>query len=433
MPPKPDNPIERIKATTGVSGWVVSRRRLRREEIYFQGTGTESRRSVENLGGRVELFTRNGERMGRGSFDILAGDPAAFDGQLSAALARAKVGSELPFPLSGPSPYGKVNLLDPEVRDAAENMPSRARSAILEGLGRVKGVRLAAAEVFVSKTNTAVVNSAGAAAENDESNYAIELVLLAGSGAAEQERPARWQRRRFEDLNLAAAVQQEAERAIERLSATLPTAGPVPVIFGPELLGDMLGFLVPLASGSTIYRKDGPLVVGKPIADVASPGGDPLLIEVDALFPFGPASYRIDALGTPGGNVRLVEDGVFVRPHADAQYAHYLKLDKPTGAPGTIQLPAGKTPIADLRQGRHLEVVSVSDLIPSRGTGRFSAEIRLAYEVAGGVRKPVTGGTLSGNVLEALARAAWSREIALHDRYVGPTWARVEQGLTVIA
>ena len=142
---------------------------------------------------------------------------------------------------------------------------------------------------------------------------------------------------------------------------------------------------------------------------------------------------RIDGLGTPGGNVRLIENGIFVRPHADAQFAHYLKIDKPTGAPGTIQLPSGKTPLADLQRDRSLEVGAVSDLIPSRGSGRFSAEIRLGYEVTGGTRRPITGGTLTGNVFEALSRARWSKEIALHDRYVGPTWARVEQGLTVIA
>ncbi|TPW11597.1 MAG: putative Zn-dependent protease-like protein, partial [bacterium] len=132
-------------------------------------------------------------------------------------------------------------------------------------------------------------------------------------------------------------------------------------------------------------------------------------------------------------NVRIIENGIFLHPHADAQFAHYLKLDKATGAPGTPQLPPGKVAATDLQRDRYLEIVSVSDLVPSRGSGHFSAEIRLGYEVTGSTRRPVTGGTLTGNVFEILSRARWSREVSLHDRYVGPNTARVEQGLSVIA
>ena len=203
MPPAPTNPIERLKSTPGLADWIVTSTRTRREEVYFRAEQTESRRSIEDLGGRVELFVPNADRIGRASFDILPGNPAAFKSQIDAAMAVARLGRELPFPLSGKSDYGKVYLLDPEVRDSLENMPTRARAAILEGVGRTKGVRLAAAEVFVSKINTAVVSSAGAGAENDESKYLVEVVLLAGSGSAEQERQVRWQRRRFEDLDLA--------------------------------------------------------------------------------------------------------------------------------------------------------------------------------------------------------------------------------------
>jgi len=430
--PTSRNPIETLKATPGLAAWVVSSRRTRREEIYFRANSTESRRSVENLGGRVDLFTTNGDRAGRASFDIEAGNPGAFDRQIESAVARARLGSEMPFPLAGKTDYGKVYLLDPEARDNLEIMPSRARAAILEGVGRTKGVRLAAAEVFVGKTNTGVINSAGAAAENDESDYMVEVVLLAGTGADEQEQQARWRRRRFEDLDLANAVQREGERAIDRLSAVKPAAGATPVLFGPELIDEMIAFLVPLTSGSSVFRKEGALTVGKPLADVGADAGDPLLIELDALFPFGPASFRIDSLGTAGTNVRIIENGTFVRPHADAQFAHYLKLEKATGAPGTPQLPSGKLAAADLRRDRYLEIVSVSDLTPSRGSGYFSAEIRLAYEVTGTTRRPVAGGTLTGNVFEVLTRARWSKEVSLHDRYVGPDLARVENGLTVI-
>ena len=78
------------------------------------------------------------------------------------------------------------------------------------------------------------------------------------------------------------------------------------VVFGPGLLGEFLEFLVASAAGAAVHRKETPLGVGRPIASPGAAGGDPLIVEVNALFPFGPASYRIDRLGTPGRNLRIV-------------------------------------------------------------------------------------------------------------------------------
>lgn len=432
MQNRPGGPIERLKAVPGLSGWVAEVRRTLRYELYVAGRGTENRRRVEDLGGRVTLFAPSGDGVGRYAFDVLAGRPEAFDQQLDEAVTRARLVPEAPWPLAGAAEYGRVPLLDPFVRDSAELMPPRVRAAILEGVGRVPEARVAAAEIAVSKTNTSIVTSADAAAENDESLYEVELVLLAGSGAAEQEQIVRLKRRRFEDFDLAARVELEARRAIDRVAAGRPTPGSPPVLFGPPLLGEFLHFLTDVAAGPAVFRKESPLTAGRPIFELTGEAGDPLIVEVNALFPFGPASYRIDRLGTAGMNLRIVDDGRFIRPHADAQFAHYLGLS-PSGAPGTLQAPPGPHAAADLASGDHVEVVALSDFVPQRSTGRFSAEIRLGYEVRGGARRPIAGGTLTGNVLELLRRARWSKEVGLHDEYVGPNIARVESGLRIDA
>lgn len=425
-------PIERLKAVPGLSGWVAEARRALRYELYVVGRGTENRRRVEDLGGRVTLMTPTADGIGRAAFDILGGRPEAFDAQIDAALSRAKLLSEPAWPLTGAVEFGKVALLDPFVRDTAEMMPQRVRAALLDGLARVPGVRLAAAEIVVHKTNTAIVNSAGAAAENDESLYAIEAVLLAGSGPAEQEQMVLLKRRRFEDFGLEGRIELEARRALDRVAAERPAAGARPVLFGAPLLGEFLDFLAASASGAAVHRRESPLTVGEPVFPLEGPGGDPLIVEANALFPFGPASYRIDGLGTAGTNVRIVDQGRFVRPHADAQYAHYLGVSA-TGAPGTLQVPPGSVTEEELRRSDHVEIVSLSDFVPQRSSGRFSAEIRLGYEVTGGARRPIAGGTLTGNVLELLMRARWSKDVALHDRYVGPNAARVDAGLRIDA
>lgn len=429
----PGGPIELLKAVPGLAGWVAISRKTLRHELYFDGHGVENRRTVEWLGGHVTLLSANGARIGVAGFDISGAGPEQFRRDLETARARGRTVDEPPFALPGApaSGYGKVYLVDPGARDNADMMPLRVRSALEEGLGHEPGARLAAAEISVEKTKEAVTNSAGAAAENDLSMYRIELALLAGPGPREQERLAMLSRRRFEDLDLVKRVALEARRAIDRVEAAPPTPGPTAVLLESEPLGGFIDWLVGATSARNIHRHWSPFTVDRPIA--SGPAGDPLLLEVNALFPFGPGSYRIDEWGTAGGNIRVIDRGTFVRPHADPRHAALLRLPAATGRPGTPQLPPGSMAEADLRGQPGLEVVAFSDLVPDPGSGRFSAEIRLGYEVRGGKRRPISGGTLSGSIPEALWRARWSKEVGLHDRYVGPNVARFESGFTVTA
>ena len=424
-------PVELLTATPGLSDWVVSTRQLIRNELYFGATRTDATRHVEEAFADITIYRDQGDRRGGARFRVTPGHEADLARRLEEAKAQAELGAQpkWSFPPK-PTGYPKVPLLDMEVRNAAEFLPNRARSDIQAGLAQVPGVRLAAVEVFITKERYQVVTSSGSAASDDTSELRLSIVLLAGRGAGEQERLFSLRRRRYQDLDLQAVVASEAQRALDRVNATPPTAGPAAVLFGGEVIGDMLRWLVTSTSARSVYQKESPLTLGESIYPGGRCDGDPLTLELNATFPFGPASYRIDGDGLPGINVRVIDAGRFVAPHAGAQYAAYLKRDAPTGEPGTPQFPPGKKTEADLRHGDYLEVVQFSDLIPAGGGG-FSAEIRLGYEVRKGKRRAVSGGVVSGDILAALAHAHHAQEVALADDYVGPRFIRVESGLGV--
>lgn len=424
--------IDTLKSTPGLAGWVATTRQVLRYELYWGPRGTDAERKIEEAGARITIFKEQGGRLGRASFDIGPGRESEMARRLGDAGVQAGLAGQDPWSLPAkPDVYPKVVLLDPEARLNAEFLTRRARSDIDSGLARVPGVRLASGEVFVSKTRESVATSTASAAANDMSQYRITLVFLAGSGPTEQERLFSLARRRYQDLNLADRVALEARRAIDRVEARPPTAGPTPVLFGPDTIGDVLRFLVSATSARALFQKESPLTQGASIYPDGRCTGQPLVLELNATFPFGPESYRIDNEGSAGQNVRVIDGGRFVTPHADAQYAAYLKLPAATGRPGTPQFPPGTKSEAELRSGDHLEVVQFSDLIPAPG-GAFSAEIRLGYEVRGGKKRPVTGGTVSGNILGALADAHPSKEVGLEDHYVGPGLLRVERGCRVV-
>lgn len=424
-------PVELLNATPGLSDWTVSTRQGVRDELYFGPTRTDATRRVEEAEAEITIYKDRGAERGRAQFRVTPGREAELARRLKEAEAQAALGGQpkWSFPPK-PTVYPKVPLLDLDVRNGGEFLPNRARSDIESGLATVKGVRLAQAEAFIAKERLQVVTSTGSAAGDDTSRLSLTIVLLAGAGAQEQERLFTLTRRRYQDLDLPAAVAREAQRALDRVAATAPTAGATPVLFGGPVIGRLLRWVTSGASGQSVFQKESPLTVGQSIYPDGRCDGDALTLELNATFPFGPASYRIDDDGLPGTNVRVIDAGKFVTPHAGPQYAAYLKLAAPSGRPGTPQFPPGKTKEADLRRGDHLEVVQFSDLVPS-GQGNFSAEIRLGYEVRKGKRRPVTGGVVSGNILAALAHAHYSEEVGLEDAYVGPRWIRVESSLKV--
>ena len=151
----------------------------------------------------------------------------------------------------------------------------------------------------------------------------------------------------------------------------------------------------------------------------------------NAVAPFGLTSYAFDGNGVAGRRVEIVKDGVFARPWATKQFADYLHTE-PTGGFANMELPPGKTSLADLTSGngRVLYVRSFSWLTPDEGRGNFGSEVRLGYLYEKGVRKPVKGGTVSGNVFKALGSARYAKESVFRGDYLGPAAVRFE-GLTV--
>ena len=81
-------------------------------------------------------------------------------------------------------------------------------------------------------------------------------------------------------------------------------------------------------------------------------------------------------------------------------------------------------------QLRWAHVRNFSWLTPEASRGNFGSEIRIGYLHEKGVRTPVKGGTVSGNVFKALGTARYAKETVFRGDYVGPTAVRFE-GLTI--
>ena len=91
-----------------------------------------------------------------------------------------------------------------------------------------------------------------------------------------------------------------------------------------------------------------------------------------------------------------------------------------------IRVNNGSLSLEELKNRRCLMPVAFSDFQMDSMSGRFGGEIRLAYYCDGETVTPVTGISISGSVTEALSTIRLSSKEAIHNGYVGPDKAVVE-------
>jgi len=313
-------------------------------------------------------------------------------------------------------------------REVGERMLQQLTEAVAEHAD----VRLSSADVLVDELRTTVQNSRGARGTQVETKVLLDFVLLAACDDEEMESHIAFERRRASDLDVPALARQQASYARDALKAGTPKTGTFPVVVTDEALVELLfgwGYspLVLRSAAQLKYQRLSPWEMGESIL-TAEASGDAFTMYSNALLPYGNRSSSFDSEGLPGQRVPIVKNGVLSHFWAPQRYAEYLQIP-PTGQFGNMEIGAGSIPFERLFDGEGplYHIVAFSAMSPDPITGDFVGEIRLGYELREGKRRPIRGGSISGNLFEVLAAARLSQETAFLGDYLGPRGARFQQ------
>jgi PmbA protein len=207
------------------------------------------------------------------------------------------------------------------------------------------------------------------------------------------------------------------------------------VVISGEALNQMMAGQVLGAPGAyifqamarTAYENLSRFQIGSSIYGAVEPSGDLVTLRANALRPYGVSSYRWDSDGIPAQDLLVIEDGVLRARPATLRYAQYLGVPV-TGRPGVAEMAVGATPHAELLQSDTpvLEVLDFSAPNVEPLTGDFGMEIRVGYETNGSGRRAVSGGSVTGNLFEAMAAARFSSESQEFAQVAGPASIRFE-------
>jgi PmbA protein len=296
-------------------------------------------------------------------------------------------------------------------------------------------VRLSAAELFLSVVEEDLRNSRGLTGTATSTRLLLEIALLARGDADETEFFRQAEARRLDDLAIEQTVVRGSAMARDKLQAGTPRTRLGPVVVSDEALGHLFGGTAVSSTGAFLTQASAQLAysnisrfeLGEPVYGGRPLTGDPLTLRSNARLPHGVASYRFDGDGIAAQDLLVIEDGVLRARPATQRYAHYLGIPA-TGRVGMVQVAPGSTSSTELLagDGAVLEVVAFSAPNVDVLTGDFGMEIRLGYEHGPDGRRPVAGGSLTGNLFSAMAGARLSSETHQLATYAGPVAIRFD-------
>jgi predicted Zn-dependent protease len=428
-----DQVVRALREQPGVDDWLVRQIRQASTQYYVIGPRPENRRQVHSDRTIVTVMndhapSTNGQERVRGQADVtlLPTDLHNLTGKLSQAVFMASVSDNPPYELPGPASYPAVDTAAIEMQTAPRQVAERLVEQLIRALADEKDVRLSSAEVFAEESQIAIENSRGVRGSKVQTELLLDFVLLARGRNDEMESHVAYRRRRATDLDVASLARQRAGYARDAIVAGTPKTGTFPVVVSDDALVELLmseGYspLLLRASAQWKFQKLTPWEAGESIFPQTPSGDGPTFtMYSNALLPFGTRSSNFDGDGLPAQRVAIIQNGVLTRFWATNRYAQYLQVP-PTGDFGNMEIEGGSVPLAQLLEGGPLyHIVAFSAMGADPLTGDFVGEIRLGYEIDEGRRRPIRGGSISGNLLAALGEARYSTETAFCGDYQGP-------------
>ena len=417
--------VEKLRAL-GCEAWELAETEETRWEFYFIGHRLDQNRSVKLRSTEVKVYERSedGAFLGSAS-DVIS--PTATDEEIDAALAKLRFQASLvknPYYTLTDTPITLVPQTEPvDVAGIAEAC-IRAFAAVPETAVQ----KLNSYEIFVSGITRRTLNSNGVEYTCTYPNTMLDVVVNAKRDGHEVEIYRIYHSGTCDGERLTADLVRLMGFAEDRLGAgSTPHLGTGDVLLSTEDAVSVFEYFANQTMADYVARKISAAERGKPI--VEHPTGDAITLRAVPFLPNSSKNMPVDREGNVVRERDLIRDGVVENFWGSRQFSQYLGLAASSLATNLV-VEGGAQSEEELRSGDYLEVVEFSDFSVDDMSGDVAGEIRLGYWHHDGVTEVVTGGSISGSMVEAARDMRFSRETVQYNCWQIPR-ATLLKGLRI--
>lgn len=413
-----------------VRDWIVHDVKEVRDEAYLIQDG-EGGVDIERLSRVKDVFTsvivyyqHDDGKLGHSSVKLTANEPIG--DQIDDLVAKARTVANPDWTLPEPEEFEPVVTAD-------ENLTQKPYDCITDLIDAVRttvpaDVEFNNTEIFVVSTETTTRTSKGFSGTQKGSGMYFEVALSHTNEGKSDEVLRHVTTTSFDELDIQEFIQDAAEDARNITDVRLPEAGQYMVIIRADVISQLFHSLISKTHGYNEYSDLPNLKAGDKL--VEDPQGDTVTLTLDPALPMGAGSTAYDTTGQLCERIELVVDNQVRAQRLDKKYADYLGRT-PNGGEGNIVMEPGSMSYEEMQRfdGPVMEIIEFSALFDNALDGTFSSEIRLAKVYDGDEAYYVKGGSLAGNMTDALAHAYLSKETTKHTGhggYVGPAYMLFE-------
>lgn len=278
-------------------------------------------------------------------------------------------------------------------------------------------------EVFVNHNTVEFLNKNGLHLNYSNQDCYVEMIVNAKTETQEIELYKEYNFGALNKQSMANQLNALFTEAKDRAKAkATPKLEKADLILSNDNVEALLSVYEASTNAASLYNHMSNFTMGQNLQDNAT--GDKITMTMLSALEGSIYTTPIDTDGVILKSAQVIEDGIFTTAWGDARHAFYMSI-APTGSLRNVAFKGGKKTIAELEKDEALEVLDFSSFIVDSATGDFSGEIRLGYHHKNGKKTPVSGGSISGNLL-ALHHSLWlSKETQRANRFEGPVKLRL--------
>ncbi|MGB7594936.1 MAG: metallopeptidase TldD-related protein [Erysipelotrichaceae bacterium] len=387
------------------------------EWFYIRHKLDQSRRKSVKYG-NVKVFVDHDGKRGNGEFTAY---PSHTKEDLEKLIEEAVLAAQL---IANP-PYKLPEKAEAELTTESANLVGLGKKIIdftFEMEAKYKG-EINSFEVFTNNHQIRFVNSNGTDLTYSVNDAFVELIVNANDGEKEIELMREWRFATFDPKQLEIRFEEVFREARDRADAKpTPDLKKTDLILSGENVSELFGVYRNATHAASLFNKSSPFEPGQDVQAEAK--GDKISFAMVDHLPASCANAPIDEDGVLLKPVQIFKDGVFATVWGDARHCQYLEVPI-TGNLKNMDVACGKHSIEEIEGGELLEVLDFSAFIVDVSSGDFGGEIRLGYLVKDGVKTPVSGGSVNGNLIELQDQLQLSSNRQELDRFSGPLKIRI--------
>ena len=419
--------IKELLEKSGAFAWRITDTVTKGWEFYFIRHNLDQNRSkdIENIQITVYVLSDDKKSVGTASADMGPDETKEYvELTIKDLIYQASLVQDAYYELKAPA-YSEI----PAMEDADINKISSEFIDTMKNVEEDDEAFLNSYEIFVSSITRRIVTSTGIDVTEKYPVSLLETVVNARNRDQEIEFYNLYDSGLCLKDDIKRNVASTMKHGRNRLGAEkTPSLDKYDVVFSSDDAVRIYEFFKDALDIAYICMKYSPLEKNKPVIEGIK--GDKVTLKEVKNLPGSSQNREVDAEGSPIRDEILMENGIPRAFHGSTRFSYYMG-EKDTFMLSNYEVSGGTHESEELLKGPVLECVYFSDFQVDTLTGDIFGEIRLAYlHEADGSIKPVTGGSVSGNLRMLMMDMKMSKDRTRYDNALIPTLTRLS-GVTV--